>query len=171
MEKETSCINSRAIIDYMKTHYQGDPSSLLINLDPAIDALPDPESFLSDPNNWISCAVVSRLFDRAKLMLDDEMVAYKIARYAIEKTSLGYAQRIIFKAFWSVKKVLKNLQIVNDKWNRSKKIDLVKIKGSTAVLRLYWNPEMDVTKDICLYNQGAYAYLPMIWGGKPSVVE
>jgi signal transduction histidine kinase len=171
MEKETSCINSRAIIDYMKSHFQGDPSSLLTNLDPAIDALPDPEGFLSDPNNWVSCAVVSRLFDRAKLMLNDETVAYKIARYAIENTSLGYPQRIIFKAFWSVKKVLKNMQIVNDKWNRSKTIDLVKIKGSTAVLRLHWNPEMDVTKDICLYNQGAYAYLPMIWGGKPSVVE
>ena len=171
MEKETSCINSRAIIDYMKAHCQDNYSSLLINLDPAIDALPDPESFLSDPNNWISCTVVSKLFERAKLMLNDDMVAYKIARYAIENTSLGYAQRIIFKAFWSVKKVLKNLQIVNDKWNRSKKIDLIKIKGSTAVLRLYWNPQMNVTKDICLYNQGAYTYLPMIWGGKPSVVE
>ncbi len=171
MKKETSCINAIAIIDYMKAHYQGDLSSLLKNLDPAIDALPDPEGFLSDPNNWISCTVISILFKRAKLMLNDEMVAHKIARYAIEKTSLGYAQRIIFKAFWSVKKVLKNLQIVNDKWNKSKTIDLVKIEGSTAVLRLYWNPQMDVTKDICLYNQGAYTYLPMIWGGKPSVVE
>jgi len=171
MEKETSCINSRAIIDYVKAHYPGDYSSLLKNLDPDIDALPDPEGFLSDPNNWISCTVISKLFKRAKLMLNDEMVAHEIARYAIEKTSLGYAQRIIFKAFWSVKKVLKNLQIVNDKWNRSKEIDLVKIEGSTAVLRLYWNPEMDVTKDICLYNQGAYTYLPMIWGGNPSVVE
>lgn len=171
MEKETNCINSRAIIDYMKVHYPDDCSSLLMNLDPAIDALPDPEGFLSDPNNWISCTVVSELFNRAKLMLNDEMAAYKIARYAIEKTSLGYAQRIIFKAFWSVKKVLKNLQKVNDKWNRSKKIDLVKIKGSTAVLRLYWNPQMDVTKDICIYNQGAYTFLPTIWGGEPSVVE
>ncbi len=171
MEKETSCINSRAIIDYIQENYQGDYSSLFTNLDPAIDSLPDPENFLSDPNNWISCGVVSKLFKRAKVLLNDDMVAYKIARYAIEKTSLGYAQRIIFKAFWSVKKVLKNLQTVNDKWNRSKTIDLVKIEGRTAVLRLHWNPEMDVTKDICLYNQGAYTYLPIIWGGKPSVVE
>jgi signal transduction histidine kinase len=171
MEKETNCINSRAVIDYIKAHYQGDYSSIFKNLDPFIDALSDPEGFLSDPNNWISCAVVSELFKRAKVLLNDEMVAHKIARYSIEKTSLGYAQRIIFKAFWSVKKVLKNLQTVNDKWNRSKTIELVKIEGRTAVLRLYWNPEMDVTKDICLYNQGAYTYLPIIWGGNPSVVE
>jgi len=171
MKKETSCINSRAIIIYMKDHYKGDSSGLLENLDPEIDALSDPESFLSDPNNWISCDVNSKLFERARIILNDEMAAYKIARYAIEKTSLGYAQRIIFKAFWSVKKVLKNLQIVNDKWNRNKKVDLVKIKGNTAVLRLYWNSQMNVTKDTCLYNQGAYTYMPMIWGGEPSIVE
>jgi transcriptional regulator with GAF, ATPase, and Fis domain len=30
---------------------------------------------------------------------------------------------------------------------------------------------MDVSKDICLYNQGAYSYMPLIWGGFPIRVE
>ncbi|TET78280.1 MAG: sensor histidine kinase, partial [Candidatus Cloacimonadota bacterium] len=164
---ETSCINSRAILDYVKEYNNGDCSALLGNLDPEIDSLSDPEGFLRDPNNWISCTVVSKLYERARLIFSDKMAGYKIAKYAVEKTSLGYAQGIIVKAFWSYKKALKNLQKLNDKWNRSKKVELVEIKRNEAVVRLHWYPQMDVTKDICLYNQGAYTFIPLIWGGRP----
>ncbi|HUV78754.1 MAG TPA: ATP-binding protein [Desulfobacterales bacterium] len=167
MEKETSCINSRAIINYMKDHYKGDCSGLLENLDPEINSLSDPESFLSDPNNWISCTVISKLYERARLLLDDEMAAYKMARYAFEKSSLGYTQRIIVKTFWSIKTLIKNAQKINDKWNRNKQVEVVKIKGNRAIMRLHWNTRMDVSKDICLYNQGAYTSMPLTWGGKP----
>ena len=122
MEKEASCITSKAILDYVKAHNNGDYLGLLENIDPEIDALSDPESFLRDPNNWISCTVVSKLFERARGILNDEMAAYKIAKEAVEKTSLGYTQSIIVKAFWSTKKALKHAQKINDKWNRSKRI-------------------------------------------------
>ncbi len=167
MEKETSCINSRAILDYMKAHYRGDYSVILNDLHPEIDALPDPENFLRDPHNWISCQVASKLYKRARVLLDDEMAAFKIARYAFENASLGYAQRIIVKTFWSIKKLIKNAQRINDKWNRNKKIEIVEIKRNTAVMRLRWDPMMDSSKDICLYNQGAYTCMPLSWGGKP----
>ena len=120
MKKETSCINSRAILDYMKAHYQGDYSVILDDLHPEINALSDPENFLRDPHNWISCHVASTLYKRARLLLDDEMTAFNIARYAFENASLGYAQRIIVKTFWSIKKLIKNSQRINDKWNRKK---------------------------------------------------
>lgn len=167
MEKETSCINSRAILDYMKAHYQGKYSVILDDLHPEIDALPDPENFLRDPHNWISCQVASELYKRARVLLDDEMAAFNIARYAFENASLGYAQRIIVKTFWSIKKLIKSAQRINDKWNRNKKIEIVEIKGNTAVMRLRWDPTMDSSKDICLYNQGAYTCMPLSWGGKP----
>jgi signal transduction histidine kinase len=167
MEKETSCINSRAILDYVKEYSDGDCSGLLGSLDPEIDDLPDPEGFLTDPNNWISCVVVSKLLERARLILHDEVVAYKIGKYAVEKTSLGYVQGIIVKALWSTKKALKNLQKINDKWNRSKKVEVVEIKGNQSIVRLHWDPQMKVSKDICLLNQGAYAFMPLIWGGRP----
>ena len=103
MEKEVSCINSRFILDYMKDQNNGDCSGLLENLHPEIDALPDSETFLRDPHNWISCGVVCEMLERAKSILDDEEAPYKMARFAVENTSLGYAQRIIFKALWSSK--------------------------------------------------------------------
>jgi signal transduction histidine kinase len=167
MEKEASCINSKAILGYVKEYNDGNCSAILGNLDPDIDDLPDPEGFLMDHHNWISCAVVSKLLERARLILNDQMVAYKIGKYAAEKTSLGYTQRIIVKAFWSIKKGLKNLQKINDKWNKSKKVELLEIKRNEAVVRLHWDPQMDVSKDMCLMNQGAYTFMPLIWGGKP----
>jgi len=171
MKKETSCINSRAILAYVEKHNNGDISYLLKDLDPEINSLTDPESFLRDPNNWISCSVISTLFERAKFILKDEMAAYKSARFAAENFHLGYAQRIFVKTFWSIPKGLKNLQKINDKWNRNKKVELVKIKGNEAFVRLHWFHQMDTSKDSCLYNQGAYTYMPLIFGGKPHVLK
>jgi len=171
MKKEVNCTNSRAILDYVKEYNRGDCSGLLRDLDPEMDQLPDPENFLRDTNNWISCAVLGKLHERARLILGDENTAYNIGRYADEQTTLGYAQRIIVKALWSSHKVIKHAQRINDKWNRSKRVELVKLKGNEAIVRLHWDPKMDVTKDMCLMNQGAYTYLPLIWGGKPATLK
>jgi len=166
MDKETSCINSRAILDYIKECNNGECSALLENLGPEIDSLPDPESFLRDPNNWISCTVASKLFERAKLLLDDELAPYKIARHAVEKTDLGF-KSLIVKVFGSHNRVLKNVQRINAKWNRNKIVKLAELKKNSAILRLHWNPEMAVSKDICLYNQSIYTHIPTTWRAKP----
>ena len=166
MEKETSCINSRVVIDYIKEHHRGDCSGLVKDLDPDINQLPDPERFLSDPHNWISCTVISKLYARAKMILDDQSAPYKIARYAVEKADLGL-RSIIVKAFGSHNRALKNAQRINAKWNRNKDVELVKLKGNDAVIRLHWHPQMDVSKDICLYNQGVYTFVPTAWGADP----
>jgi len=171
VEKETSCINSRAILDYVEKWEPDSLGQLLNDLDPEIDARTDPEVFLRDSHNWVSCAVVSKLLERAKLILHDDMAAYKIAKYAAENIALGYAQGIFVKAFWSIRKGLKSLQAINDKWNRSKEVELVEIGKNYAIIRLHWKPGMHVTKDICLYNQGAYAFMPRIWGGAPIKLE
>jgi len=171
MEKEVSCINTRAIIDYVKAQKNADCSALIGNLDPEIDSLPDPESFLRDHNNWISCTVTIKLLERARLLLNDKMAAYKIAKFAVENTSLGYIQKIFVKAFWSYKKALKHAQKINDKFNRSKKVELVEIKRNRAIVRLHWDSKMDLSKDLCLFNQGIYSFLSTIWLGKPLKLE
>ena len=152
-------------MDYVKEREPDSLGKLLADLDPEIDVLSDPQAFLRDPNNWVTCEVVSELMKRAKLILHDEMAAYKIARYAAENVALGYAQGIIVKAFWSIETGLKSLQTINDKWNRSKDVELVEIGKNEAIVRLHWKPGMRVTKDICLYNQGVYTFMPRIWGG------
>ncbi|MEW6670933.1 MAG: PAS domain S-box protein [Thermodesulfobacteriota bacterium] len=170
MEKETSCINSRAILDYLE-HHQVDYSALCRGLDPEIDSLEDPEGFLRNPDNWISCSVISKLYKRAAAVLNDENAAYKIGRFTTENISLGYVQRIIIRSFGSIKRALEHIQKINDQLNRSKKIELVELKKNEAVVRLYWTPGMDASKDICLYNQGVYTSIPLVWGGKPITVN
>ena len=171
MEKEVNCANSRAVLDYLREHLGGGYSHLLRDLDPEIEESHDPEEFLRDPNNWISCTVASELYERASIELNDPIVAYKIAKFAIEKKSYGYAQRIIVKAFGSVEKALKNLQKINDKWNRNKRVEVIEMGNNRAVVRLHWNPDMGVSKHLCLMNQGAYTFLPLIWGGRPLELQ
>ena len=166
MEKETSCINSRSIINYMRAHNNGDCSELLRDLDPEIDSLPDPESFLRDPNNWVSCSVISKLYKNARLILHDEKIAYKIAKYAVEKTDLGF-NSLICRVFGSYHSVFKNAQRINAKWNKSKKVELVELNKNSAIVRLHWNPEVNASKDICLYNQGTLSFIPLTWGATP----
>jgi signal transduction histidine kinase len=171
MEKEVSCSNSRTVLDYLKGHFEGDHSHIFKDLDPEIEALPDPEAFLRDPNNWISCKVLSELYERAALLFNDEEVTYKIAKFGVEKTTLGYPQRIILKALGSYERALKNLQRINDKWNRSKRVELVEIGKHEATVRLHWKRGMHVNKKFCLYTQAVYTFLPRIWGGDPLKLE
>ena len=171
MEKEVCCANSRAIINYVKKHNENVLNELLNDLDPELNEITDKETFLTDRNNWISCSVASKLYERVRILFKDEMAAYNIARFAAENYHLGYGQWIIIRAFWSTKKVLKELQKINDRYNRNKKIQLIETKGNKAVIRFHWDKGMDVSKDICLYNQGIYSFMPIVWGGKPIVVE
>ncbi len=167
MEREISCINCKAILDYFEENSESECSELILGLDPEIDAQPDPENYLRDTNNWVSCEVVAKLWERLRKHIGNERVAYDVARYAVERTIFGYAQKIIVKAFWSYKQALKHAQKINDKLNHSKKIEIVDIKRNQAVVRLHWNKHMRVSRDMCIYNQGAYTYIPLIWGSKP----
>ena len=171
MEKETSCINARAILNYVKQYQPENYEKLLRDLDPEIDGLTDPDAFMRDPNNWISCKVVSKLYERAKSFFNDDMTAYHIAEYTVRNLSFGYGQRIIVKSLWSYKNLLKNVEKLNEKWNRSKRVELVELKKNGATIRLHWDSGMMVTKDICLYNQGIYTFMPLIWGGKPLTLK
>jgi signal transduction histidine kinase len=171
MEKEVSCINTKTIFDYVKAYNHDDCSGLLGNLDPEIDALSHPEEFFQDPNNWISCAVASELHRRAKAILNDPQAPYKIARFAIESVSFGYVQKVFVKAFWSTKTALRHIQKINDKFNRSKKVELVRVGRNEAVVRLRWDRTMGISKDLCLYNQGNYIFMPLTWGSTPLKLE
>jgi len=149
--------------NYIKAYNNGDCSELLHDLDPEIDSLPNPESFLQDPNNWISSSVISELFKRAGSILHDQRVAYKIAKYSIENSSLGYIQKIFVKAFWSSKKEFsKHAQAINDKFNRNKKVELVEVKRNLGHnFRLHWDPAMKSSKVLCLFNQGIYTFFQL----------
>jgi len=167
VEREINCANTKVIIEFIKAHKKEVCPSILTGLHPEIDEMADPEGFLTDRDNWISCDIVTKLFKNVKKLFHNPRIAYEIARFGAESISLGYVQTIIVKAFWSTKRGLKSVQKINDKLNLSKKVELVSITRNSAVVQLHWHPGMQTSKDLCLYNRGVYTFMPLIWGGRP----
>lgn len=167
MQKETSCFNSKAIIDYIIEHDINGCRELVKNLHPEIDTLRDPIKFLRDTHNWISSGVIKELYHRAARLLKDESAAYHIAKFSIENAAPGYARWMRIKAFPTGKMVLEQIQSLDEKFNRNRRFELMEVKNNQATVRLYWNSKMEVGKDICLNNQGIITYLPIIWNAKP----
>jgi signal transduction histidine kinase len=167
MERQTCCVNAKPILDYLRANGIEDLSPLLRDLHPEIDSLKDPLAFMTDIHNWIPTEVIVKLFERTRLLLKDEQAPLKVAKFAVDNASLGYIQKFFVKAFWSAERGLKHIQKINDKFNRSKRVELVEAARDQAVVRLHWAPGMVHSKDICLYNQGIYTYLPTTWLGRP----
>lgn len=171
MEKETSCINVKPIFHYLEAKHAGKFRELVGCLHPEIDVLDDPVAFLCDGNNWVSTEVVVKLFERARLALKDDRAAYHIGKFSIKNVSPGYILKIFVKAFWSSKMAFKHAQRINDKFNRSKRVELAASERGSAVIRLHWDPNMVLSKDLCLYNQAIYTFMPTIWLGTPIKLE
>jgi signal transduction histidine kinase len=167
MEKEVNCVNCKAIIEYVRAHNNGECSRLIAGIHPEIDSLKNPIAYLTDTKNWVSTSVIIKLFERVRSLFQNDHIAYEIARFVVENPSLEKRHLQFVKSFWSYKSALNNLQKINDLWNRNKKAELLEIKRNHAVVRLHWAPDVNTSKDLCIFNQGHYTFLPMIWGGKP----
>jgi len=172
METQASCVNIKPVLEYLKNATSTvDIAEFVRGLDPEIDALENPIEYLTDPNNWISSIVLVKIHQRARTLLKDPEISFKIARFAIENSSLGYLQKVAVKIFFSPKNGLRHIQRINDKFSRTKRIELHDMDRNSAIIRLHWLPELVLSKDICLYNQGLYTYIPTIWVNKPLEIE
>lgn len=175
MQRDVSCFTTKAIIEYIIKQNHGDLSGLLENLGPDMAGIANPLEYLTDENNWISAEVDRRLFENARNLLNDDLVAYKLGFEAVKNKRFGYIQLIFIHALGNPKMVFTIMQKVNDKFNRTKKVEVVNLNNDSAVTRLHWFKHLPLTKDFCLINQGIYAGMPLVWGlpqqswSKPNV--
>ena len=156
MEKEVNCINCKAIIEYTKIHNNGDYNGLIEDLDPEINTFEDPISFLMNSKNWVSTSIVVKLLERTRNRFKNENTAFEIAKYLVEQLYFKEVPLLFTKSFWTYKEALKNIQKINDQYNRNKRVELFKMKRNQAIVRLHWKPDIKASKDLCLYNQGNY---------------
>jgi len=170
MQKDVSCHTTRAVIEYVRRQTGGDVSGLLKDLGPDFAALPQPEAYLTDLNNWVSSSLAKAMFARARAMLGDEEIAYKIGYHAVQGGHFGYVQRIYLMTVPHPRDALRKAQAINAKFNRTIRLELAKLGKADAVLRLHWNKELDLSKDFCLFNQGIYAAIPTIWDMPPATL-
>lgn len=169
MRAEVSCLNTRAILDYLQRR-SIDPKPFIGGLAPELDAHGDPLAYLSDRNNWVPTGAVSLLFRRLREHLGDEQLAFRIGHESVAHRRFGYIQNIFLRLFLSPEQGLRKAQEVNDRFNRTKRVELVDLSEGKAVIRLTWHAGMEHSKDICLYNQGIYSAITQVWGIKPASV-
>lgn len=139
MKKETSCIISKAVLGYVKMHNNGSVGPLLDNLDSEINLMVNPETYLSDQNNWISCRILAELFKRSRELFCDPFIAFKIGKYAVQKSSLGLSQQILLKTSLSTREALIAFDGVNEQCSRSKKLEIIALKRNEASIILLIN--------------------------------
>jgi putative nucleotidyltransferase with HDIG domain len=167
-----NCINSRAIIEYMRRHYPHQVPELLAGLPTSIGALPDLEAYLCDENNWAPSSLLVAMFENAKRITGNPEVAHDIGFESITHRDLGYTQRIFLTLFASPRGVLRQHRRLNEKLNKTKKITLISDTPLKAVLRWDWFEGVKSSHDVCLYNRGIYRAVPTLWGyGPADVVE
>jgi signal transduction histidine kinase len=171
MKKETSCINAAAVLDYMQVYGKVAPQDFIQDIAPELAHLPDPVGFLNDANNWIASELLSRMFTKARYLLGDEQAPFHIGRHTVESRQFSRRQRVLLGMIASHPQALVQAQKINDRWNRNKRIELVRLRDDSAVIRLHWDPHMAVTRDTCLHTQGVCTYLPHFWGDPPIDLE
>jgi HD-GYP domain-containing protein (c-di-GMP phosphodiesterase class II) len=138
--------------------------SLLIDLDPYFSTIDNVEEFLIDEHNWISQEVCAKMFERVRLYSGDLEAARNIGRESVLYRRLGYVENIFIKAIGHPYLSILRAPAINEKFNRTKKVEIVESDWSHAVVRLKWFPGLGSTKDICQHNLGIYECIPTIWG-------
>jgi PAS domain S-box-containing protein len=171
MEKHHSCLNTRAIIEYFQENQPEEVHGLFEGLGAEIEGLANPQEFLMEINNWVSSDVVTKMFENAKRLSNNERIAFQIGFESAARKKLGYVQRIIMFAYKNPRRSLRKVQAINDKFNKNKTIDLVETKRDTAVIRLHWFKDIPSNIDYCMFNQGIYSGIPTIWNLPPGIVE
>ncbi len=170
-ETNASCINTRAIIEYVRAKTPARMEELFHNLPPSIMQLPSAEEFLRDEDNWVSSSVVVRLFENAKTILGDPHVAYDIGYQSIARRRLSYVQKLFLQAFSTPRRLLRRINQLNGKLNSTKVIEMVSDSPGRAVVRWHWRHGISISKDICLYNKGIYSAIPTLMGRPPAKTE
>jgi class 3 adenylate cyclase len=167
---EVCCVNCRAIYEYVLRRRPNDIDRLFAGLPAPYDRLPDPAAFILDENNWISSEAVVRLLENACRIVDDPDAAFEIGFESVTRRRLGYIQKFFVSTFMTVAGVARRVSDINAKLNTTKKVEVVNAGRDRMTVRLFWNPNGVLSRDICRYNQGIYSAIPTIWGLAPATV-
>jgi PAS domain S-box-containing protein len=171
VDKHHSCLNTRAIIEYFEARSPESVPALLAGLGPEITSLPDPRDFLMEINNWVTSAAIIQMFQNARQITGQEDIAFDIGFQSAARKKLGYVQRIILMALKDPRLGLKRVQAINDKFNKNKTIEIVKITRGRAIIRLHWLAHIPGIIDFCWFNQGIYSGIFRIWNLPPAQVD
>jgi CheY-like chemotaxis protein len=168
MEGETSCFNTRALIHYVRAKRPENLHLLWEPLKGKIAEGEDPERFLSDPENRVSIEVCRDIMEQAKKATSDNMAVYKAAfGHGRPGEDSGTQQRSI-SAFSGPRQAIRKAQEMNGRLLGGKRIEIVSVSDTHALVRLHWSKELPLTRDFCLFAKGTYQAIPTMFHLSPA---
>jgi putative nucleotidyltransferase with HDIG domain len=166
-----SCLNSRAIIEYIRRKGPERLPELYKALPAPWSEMADLEAFLSDENNWIPSALVVKLFEAAGRIIGNPDTAFDIGYDSIIHREFSWWQRIFVKFLSSPRRILRRMNMLNTNLNNTKIVELLYDSPGRAVVRWHWRDGVVASRDTCAYNKGIYSAIPTLWGQPAARVD
>jgi putative nucleotidyltransferase with HDIG domain len=166
-----SCLNSRAIIEYIRRRSPERLADLFTGLPAPWSGMTGLDAYLSDENNWIPSGLMVTLFERAREITGNPDVAFDVGYESILHREFSYWQKIFLKIFASPHTVLRRMNQLHTRLNTTKIVELVHDAPGRAVIRWHWREGVVSSKDICSYNKGIHCAIPTFWGQPAARVE
>ena len=171
IQNEVSCLNIKAVYEYVKNRIPSKVDLLFMDLPGVYANIENPVEVLTDDNNWISNKAACKIFQNAKEILGDENAPFSIGMESIARKQFGHIQKIFLHAFGGPLGILKRINHINSQFNTNKVVETVYSSTKHAVVRLHWKENRGITSDICAFNRGIYSAIPTIWNLPPAEVQ
>jgi len=170
-DNNVSCLNSRAIIEYIRRKSPERLKELFADMPAPWSEMSELPQFLSDENNWIPSGVIVRLFEHAREITGNPDAAFDIGFDSIVNREFSYWQKIFFRILNSPRLLLRRMNQLNTKLNSTKIVELMYDSPGRAVIRWHWREGIVRSKDLCSYNKGIYSALTTLIGRAAAKVE
>ena len=179
MSKDSSCINILTCENYIKRvlgdvpaaklfeGIDGNEAFLTMDLNTGQIA-PVGQAYLLTQTHWISNKLLRRVYENTVSILNDTNAIYKAGRN-IYRTAVG--SQIFLMRVAGVRSTIKRLPQENAKFNRNRTIEIVENLNGSAVVRIHWNRDPDITKLFCDMNRGVYEGLGKLTRNPVKVEE
>ncbi|MBN1687201.1 MAG: HD domain-containing protein [Spirochaetales bacterium] len=167
---DVSCLNVKVVYDYLLRKAPEKAKELFKDLPLKYAVIADPETVLTDENNWVSSDLIVQIFKNAKRILNDPEAPYHIGFESITQRDFGSLQRFFLYTFGSPKSLLHRVNHINSQFNTTKVVETVYASPRRAVVRLHWKENRVLSADICRFNRGIYAAIPTIWKLPPASI-
>ena len=161
--KEISCRITRTLLMYVRENNGGSLGSLL-------DGLPLDETYLSDPNQWVSHALLQQLYRRMLDQLGDDQAVYKMTLASERYRSLGILDSIV-RLIGSPKLIYAQAPKYNKLLKRNGRVLIHDIGEDWVLLEDRYHESAQKSRFDCDYTRGVIAGIPTLFGLPEAEVE
>jgi|GEM_PF-6447906 len=131
-------------------------------LKPLLYGLPYDESYLSNPDNWISWDIERILETRLVHLFDDEAIMFKVGRSILTLKSLGIVN-ILIKLFMTPERLIRYAPKIARYFTKDiVHINVIETTKESATVEIRIKGKQ--TRGACLYNQGMFSIITELFG-------